>query len=116
MPAPGSGARSKTGKTVTIAGNAASDANDCEEESHDLKSLSRSTRPDALGRLGHYEMLHVLGRGAFGIVFRAFGDLLKRVVAVKVMAPQKRPWTGPLPISGQVTRKRRPLPGDAIVR
>src|SRR5262249_37247203 len=29
-----------------------------------------------------------LGRGAFGIVFRAFDDVLQRVVAVKVLAPQ----------------------------
>ena len=33
-------------------------------------------------------MLQVLGRGGFGIVFRAFDDMLQRVVAVKVMAPQ----------------------------
>src|SRR5439155_23402697 len=43
---------------------------------------------DSLGRLGHYEILQVLGRGGFGIVFRAFDDMLQRVVAVKVMAPQ----------------------------
>ncbi len=54
----------------------------------DLQFLSPSTRPDSLGRLGHYEMLQVLGRGGFGIVFRAFDDVLQRVVAVKVMAPQ----------------------------
>ena len=33
-------------------------------------------------------MLQVLGKGGFGIVFRAFDDILQRVVAVKVMAPQ----------------------------
>jgi formylglycine-generating enzyme required for sulfatase activity len=54
----------------------------------DLQFLSPSTRPDSLGRLGHYEMLQVLGRGGFGIVFRAFDDTLQRVVAIKVMAPQ----------------------------
>ncbi len=54
----------------------------------DLQFLSPSTRPDSLGRLGHYEMLQVLGKGGFGIVFRAFDDVLQRVVAVKVMAPQ----------------------------
>jgi hypothetical protein len=53
----------------------------------DLKFLSPSTRPDSLGKLGHYEMLQVLGCGGFGIVFRAFDDILHRVVAVKVMAP-----------------------------
>ena len=53
----------------------------------DLQFLSPSTRFDSLGRLGHYEMLQVLGRDGFGIVFRAFDDTLQRVVAVKVMAP-----------------------------
>jgi formylglycine-generating enzyme required for sulfatase activity len=53
-----------------------------------LTFLSPATRSDSLGRLGHYEMLQVLGRGGFGIVFRAFDDMLQRVVAVKVMAPQ----------------------------
>jgi serine/threonine protein kinase/formylglycine-generating enzyme required for sulfatase activity len=54
----------------------------------DLAFLSPSSRPDSLGRLGHYEMLQVLGKGGFGIVFRAFDETLQRVVAVKVMAPQ----------------------------
>lgn len=50
--------------------------------------LEPSKRPDSLGRIGHYEVLEVLGRGAFGIVFRAFDDMLQRVVAVKVLAPE----------------------------
>ncbi|MFO0797526.1 MAG: protein kinase [Gemmataceae bacterium] len=49
--------------------------------------LAPSARPDAIGRLGHYDVLQVLGKGAFGTVFRAFDDVLQRVVAVKVMAP-----------------------------
>ncbi len=53
-----------------------------------LTFLTPPTRPDALGRLGHYEVLQVLGRGGFGIVFRAFDEMLQRVVALKVMAPQ----------------------------
>src|SRR4051794_14694856 len=53
-----------------------------------LTFLAPPTRPDALGRIGHYEVLQLLGRGAFGIVFRAFDDVLERVVAVKVLAPQ----------------------------
>ncbi|HYH64622.1 MAG TPA: protein kinase, partial [Urbifossiella sp.] len=52
-----------------------------------LAFLTPSARPDALGRIGHYDVLQVLGQGAFGIVFRAFDDVLQRVVAVKVMAP-----------------------------
>src|SRR6516164_4412921 len=54
----------------------------------DLAVLTPSDRPGSLGRIGHYEVLEVLGRGGFGTVFRAFDDKLQRVVAVKVLAPQ----------------------------
>ena len=53
-----------------------------------LGFLAPATRPDALGRIGHYEVLQVLGQGGFGIVFRAFDEVLHRVVAVKVLSPQ----------------------------
>ena len=53
-----------------------------------LGFLEPATRPDSLGRIGHYEVLQVLGQGGFGIVFRAFDDVLHRVVAVKVLSPQ----------------------------
>jgi eukaryotic-like serine/threonine-protein kinase len=52
-----------------------------------LGFLAPATRPDSLGRIGHYEVLQVLGNGGFGIVFRAFDDVLHRVVAVKVLSP-----------------------------
>ncbi len=54
----------------------------------DLEFLQPSSRPDSLGRLGHYEVLQVLGKGGFGIVFRAFDEQLQRVVAIKVLAPE----------------------------
>ena len=60
------------------------DPKDADERSF----LAPPTRPGSLGRIGHYEVLEVLGRGGFGIVFRAFDEVLQRVVAVKVMAPQ----------------------------
>jgi serine/threonine protein kinase len=50
--------------------------------------LTDSTRPEALGRLGHYDLLEVLGQGGFGIVVKAFDNSLHRVVAIKVLAPQ----------------------------
>ena len=57
-------------------------------DAEDLAFLSPPSRPDSLGRLGHYEVLQVLGKGGFGIVFRAFDEILQRVVALKVLAPQ----------------------------
>jgi formylglycine-generating enzyme required for sulfatase activity/serine/threonine protein kinase len=53
-----------------------------------LGFLEPATRSDSLGRIGHYEVLQVLGQGGFGIVFRAFDEVLHRVVAVKVLSPQ----------------------------
>lgn len=74
--------------TVTIGGDAMSAEKKSDEESDDLHFLTPATRPDSLGRIGHYEVLQVLGKGGFGIVFRAFDEVLHRVVAVKVLAPQ----------------------------
>ena len=45
-----------------------------------LEFLQPSTRPGSLGRVGHYEVLQVLGRGGFGIVFRAFDEVLRKAV------------------------------------
>ena len=105
---------------------------DHEDESDGLPFLAPSTRPDSLGRLGHYEMLQVLGKGGFGIVFRAFDDMLQRVVAVKVMAPQmaatsparrrflreaRSSAAGSARERGAGLRGRRaaaPLPGDGV--
>jgi serine/threonine protein kinase/Leucine-rich repeat (LRR) protein len=53
-----------------------------------LAFLAPPTRADSIGRIGHYEVLQVLGQGGFGIVFRAFDEVLHRVVAVKVLSPQ----------------------------
>src|SRR5262245_2775483 len=53
-----------------------------------LAFLSPSGKPDSLGRLGHYEVLEIIGHGGMGIVLRAFDEKLQRVVAMKVMAPE----------------------------
>jgi hypothetical protein len=51
-----------------------------------LDFLTHSEKPDSLGRLGHYEVQEVIGRGGMGVVLRAFDEELHRVVAIKVMA------------------------------
>jgi hypothetical protein len=53
-----------------------------------LDFLSPPEKPGQLGRLGHYEVLEVIGRGGMGIVLKAMDAKLQRVVAIKVMAPQ----------------------------
>ena len=54
----------------------------------DLSFLQPSSKPGSIGVLAHYEVLSVLGQGAFGIVFKAFDEKLHRLVAIKVMNPQ----------------------------
>lgn len=50
--------------------------------------LEAATRPGWLGRLAHYEIEFILGRGAFGIVAKAFDEKLHRVVAIKMLCPE----------------------------
>jgi serine/threonine protein kinase/formylglycine-generating enzyme required for sulfatase activity len=73
---------------ATIQTSDISETVDFTEEPERLSFLGPPTRPGSLGRLEHYEALQILGRGAFGIVLRAFDEVLQRVVAIKVMAPQ----------------------------
>lgn len=52
-----------------------------------LGFLSAPDDPAHLGKLHHYEIIETVGRGAFGIVLRAFDQKLHRIVAIKVMSP-----------------------------
>jgi serine/threonine protein kinase len=60
----------------------------CGRDGIDLSFLEPSETPESLGRLLHYDVREVIGRGGFGIVLKAFDTRLERVVAIKVMLPQ----------------------------
>src|SRR5260370_25305729 len=94
-----------------MAGARAADATSAETsgdaEQTTLSFLQPPTRPGSLGRLGHYEVLEVLGRGGPGIVMREVDDKLHPVVAIKGMAP---PPAATLPPSQHFLRPATPPP------
>jgi WD40 repeat protein len=52
-----------------------------------LTTLGLADEAGRLGRLDHYGLQEVIGRGTMGVVFKAFDEKLRRTVAVKVMSP-----------------------------
>jgi WD40 repeat protein len=54
----------------------------------DLSFLAPADKAGSLGRLGHYDVQEIVGRGGMGVVLRAFDEKLHRVVAVKVIGAQ----------------------------
>lgn len=52
-----------------------------------LRFLAPPQQPGTLGRIHHYDVLELVGRGGMGLVLKAFDTRLQRLVAIKVMAP-----------------------------
>lgn len=52
-----------------------------------VEFLEPTDHPGALGKLGEYEIVSIIGRGGMGIVLKGYQPELARYVAVKVMAP-----------------------------
>jgi eukaryotic-like serine/threonine-protein kinase len=53
-----------------------------------LNFLGPPMGPGQLGCFGPYEVLELIGQGGMGIVLKAFDPALRRLVAIKILAPQ----------------------------
>lgn len=53
-----------------------------------LSFLQPSNDPAYLGRLDHFEIARIIGRGGMGIVLEGFDTHLQRMVAIKVLNPE----------------------------
>ncbi|MFN3193978.1 MAG: protein kinase domain-containing protein [Aureliella sp.] len=49
--------------------------------------LHPTDNPNAMGRIGSYEITEVIGRGGMGLVLKGLDTKLNRIVAIKVLSP-----------------------------
>jgi tRNA A-37 threonylcarbamoyl transferase component Bud32 len=52
-----------------------------------LSFMKPADKPGLLGKLDHYEVIEIVGKGGMGVVLKAFDPKLHRLVALKLMAP-----------------------------
>ena len=53
-----------------------------------VECLEPSSSPEFIGRLGDIDIQEIIGHGGMGVVLKGYQSELKRLVAVKVLAPQ----------------------------
>ena len=68
--------------------------------------LGPTDDPHMLGRVGHYEINAIVGRGSTGIVFKAMDKRLNRFVAIKMLAPS---YAGSGPARQRFEREARSI-------
>jgi serine/threonine-protein kinase len=76
----GEAARSQIGFTRSVEADSAAD--------FAVECLEPSSSAEYIGRLGDIEIQEVIGHGGMGVVLKGYQPELKRLVAVKVLAPQ----------------------------
>ena len=73
---------------MTTPSLAETQAGDAHAGDPSLSFLLPPKEPGHLGRFDEFEVLGLVGRGGMGVVLKALDEDLRRVVAIKVMAPQ----------------------------